>query len=145
MKDITLSLRSSLSVKYVDDHSCAVRIKLKNNLTDDPHDRARPLAFHERTQHVLPRHSNSLQNMIEDLHQFTENNLMKINVKKSNVMLFNTSRKFDFPPEILIPGTSDFLNSIESTRLLGIQLTTDLRWSKHTNFCVKRQGPSSGC
>ena len=137
---ITLSLRSSISVKYVDDHSCAVKINLKNNLTDDPQDRPRPHNFHERTQHVLPRHSNFLQNMIEDLHQFTESNLMKMNVKKSNVMLFNTSRKFDFPPEILIPGTSDFLNVIESTRLLGLRLTTDLRWSEQTNFLCKKAG-----
>ena len=135
---ITLTLSHSLSVKYVDDHSCAVKINLKNCLDQDPCNRPRPLKYHERTQHILPRYSNFLQNMLDNLHSFTDDNLMKINVQKSKVMLFNTSRNFDFPPELLIPGSNDLLDVIESTKLLGIKLTADLRWSEHTSFlCTK--------
>ena len=106
----------SFSVKYVDDHSCAVKINLKNFLAEDPCNRPRPFKFHERTQHILPRYSNFLQNMLDDLHSFTEGNLMKINVQKSSsleVMLFNTSRNLDFPPELFIPVSNDFLYVIE--------------------------------
>ena len=93
---ITLTLSHSISVKYVDDHSCAVKINLKNCLAEDPYNRPQPFKFHERTQQVLPRYSNFLQNMIDDLHSFTEGNLMKINLQKSKVMLFNASRNLPF-------------------------------------------------
>ena len=40
-------------------------------------------------------------------------------------MLYNTSRNFDFPPELKLPGSAKLLNVIENTKLLGIQLTMD--------------------
>ena len=43
-----------LSVKFVDDHSCAVRIDLKKSLIHGPIERAYPLGFLERTKHILP-------------------------------------------------------------------------------------------
>ena len=80
---LIISKQESISVKYVDDHSCAVRINLKNSLVNDPETRPKPLNFHERTSHVLPKLSNQLQETLDDLHSFTENNLMKINVEKN--------------------------------------------------------------
>ena len=135
---ILLSLSQSISVKYVDDHSSAVRINLKTCLTKDPVDRPKPLNLHERTGHVLMKHKNALQNTLDDLHQFTQDNLMKINKAKTNIMLFNTSRKYDFPPELTLPGSTNYLNVIENTKLLGIRLTTNLRWSDHTSYLCKR-------
>ena len=135
---IHLSISSSLSVKYVDDHTCAVKINLKNCLSKDPVDRPKPLNYHERTGHTLTRQSNFLQNTLDDLQEFTNDNLMKINISKTNVMLFNTSRNFDFPPELKLSGSANFLNVIETTKLLGIQLTTDLRWSQHTSYLCMR-------
>ena len=63
---------------------------------------------------------------------------MRINKSKTKVMLFNTSRKFDFPLEIKLPNAANFLDVIESTKLLGIQLTSDLKWQQHTLFISKR-------
>ena len=80
-----------LSVKFVDDHSCAVRIDLKKSLVPDPLIRQRPLKYHERTEHVLPLNNNLLQLELEDLKKFTVDNLMKINESKTKIMLFITS------------------------------------------------------
>ena len=63
---------------------------------------------------------------------------MKINKSKTKVMLFSKSRKFDFPPEVKLPDSDDFLDVIESTKLLGIQITTDLKWKEQTLFICKR-------
>ena len=135
---ITMSTRESLSVKYVDDHSCAVSINLKKSLKDDHEKRPKPLNFHERTSHVLPLHSNQLQATLNDLHSFTVNNLMRINEAKTKAMIFNTSRKFDFPPELTLPNSDGFLDVIESTKLLGIKITTNLKWSDQVSFIVQR-------
>ena len=65
---------------------------------------------------------------------------MRINVPKTKIMLFNTSRKFDFPPEMILPNSSsaEYLDVVEFTRLLGIQISTDLRWTEQTNFIRKK-------
>ena len=53
--EIPRLLSQSLSVKYVDDHTCAVRINLKTSLINDPVNRQKPLNYHERTNHILPQ------------------------------------------------------------------------------------------
>ena len=46
-------------------------------------------------------------------------------------MIFNKSRKYDFPPEYKFRD-GQILDVLEETKLLGIQLTTDLRWFSNT-------------
>ena len=127
-----------LSVKFVDDHSCAVRIDLKKSLAPDPVIRQRPLKYHERTEHVLPLNNNLLQLELEDLKKFTVDNLMKINESKTKLMLFNTSHSYDFPPELALSSSSPFLDVVEHTKLLGLQISTDLRWEEQTRYLCKK-------
>ena len=127
-----------LSVKFVDDHSCAIKLDLKKALVNDPIMRQKPLKYRERTGHVLPSDQNALQDILNNLHTFTEKNLMRINVDKTKVMLFNTSRILDFQPEIMFPKSDNFLDVVEQTRLLGLQVTTDLMWSEHSKYIIKR-------
>ena len=127
-----------LSVKFVDDHSCAVRIDMKKSLVPDPIIRQRPLNYHERTEQILPPRNNLLQLELEDLQSFTVDNLMKINESKTKILLFNTSHNFDFPPELSLQSSSTFLEVVEHTRLLGIQISTDLRWAEHSKYLCKK-------
>ena len=65
---------------------------------------------------------------------------MKINKKKSNIMIFNKSKKYDFPPEFAFSNGVN-LDCIEETKLLGITLNTSLRWASNTSkMCVKAMG-----
>ena len=50
--------------------------------------------------HILPKEKNVLQAQMDRLSTFTTENEMQINSKKTKVMLFNTSKKRDFQPEI---------------------------------------------
>ena len=62
---------------------------------------------------------------------------MRINESKSKVILFNKSRKFDFPPEFAFKN-GEILEVLEETRLLGLVLTSDLRWKSNTkSICSK--------
>ena len=56
---------------------------------------------------------------------------MKINSSKSKIMIFNKSRNYEFPPEYSFNDGQN-LEVLEDTKLLGIQLSTDLRWSSNT-------------
>ena len=63
--------------------------------------------------------------------------MMKINEKKSNVMIFNKSKKYDFPPEFRF-SNGEYLDCIEETKLLGIVLNSSLKWDSNTAYMVTR-------
>ena len=55
---------------------------------------------------------------------------MKINNQKTKVMLFNPCKKMDFEPSIKLGDT--VLEYVEKVKLLGITLTSDLKWNSNT-------------
>ena len=71
-----------------------------------------------------------LQQHLDRVEEFTINNMMKINENKSKVMIFNKSRNYDFPPELSFKN-GQILECLESTKLFGIYLTSDLRWAEN--------------
>ena len=52
-------------------------------------------------------------------------------------MLFNKSKNYDFSPEFVFSNGHN-LEVIEQTRLLGVELTTDLRWSENTKSIFRK-------
>ena len=84
----------------------------------------------------MPEKKARIQAQLVDLKEYTIENEMKINHGKSKVMLFNTARSRDFMPGITLDGNS--LEVVEEMPLLGLVLTSDLKWSRNTeNMCKK--------
>ena len=127
----------SEKVKFVDDGTVAVSIDLKACLVPDPIERARPLNFHERTSHILPPENNLLQFYIDDTENFARDNLLVINKQKTKVISFTKSRKWDFPPEVKFSDGSQ-IECISDTKLVGVVLSQDLRWSKNTEYICSK-------
>ena len=125
------------TVKFVDDGTVAVSIDLKNCLIPDPVDRVRPRNYHERTGHVLPGENNLLQYYIRDTEDFVCANQMKINKKKTKVISFTKSRKWDFPPELYFSDGTQ-IECISETKLVGVVLSQDLRWQKNTDYICQK-------
>ena len=84
-----------LHLKYVDDLSYLTSIDLKKKLVEDT-DPIRPVSYHNRTEQVLPIEENILQDQVNQLSGFTNENEMQLNFKKTIVMLFNASKTNDF-------------------------------------------------
>ena len=88
-------------MKYIDDlsyvHSMDLKKCLKLN-TDE--NLPRPVSYHDRTGHCLPESKSVIQKQVDKLKIFVDQMDMKINQEKSKVMLFNTSRTYDFMPKI---------------------------------------------
>lgn len=125
---------------YVDDLAEAEAIDLKRQLVVDPVTRPFPLNFHERTHHILPSDSSLLQKQLLKVDHFSSTNHLVINEAKSKVMIFNTSKKYDFPPEFSF-SNGDHLEVVPSTVLLGIRITTNLRWEENT-ICLYKKAMS---
>ena len=124
-------------VKFVDDGTVAVSIDLKQCLVPDPVNRPRPVNYHERTGHVLPPENNLLQFYMEDTENFVEDNKMKINMKKTKVISFTKSRKWDFPPELKF-SDGTLIEYIPDTKLVGVVLSENLRWHKNTDYICQK-------
>ena len=113
----------------------AVAINLKKQLMDDPVQRPYPLNYHERTKQVL-RYS-TLQANLNKIEHFTIKNKMKINEKKTKIMMFNMSKKIDFPPELSFKS-GEILECLNETKLLGIKLNSMLKWNSNTADIYKK-------
>ena len=124
-------------VIYVDDLGEAEAINLDKQLIPDPSIRPLPRSYHERTNHILPPQNSLLQKQLLETEKFSKNNLLQINESKSKVMIFNTSRKFDFPPEFSFEN-GVLLEVVNSYRLLGVIISADLRWDLNTKEIYRR-------
>ena len=125
------------AVKFVDDGSVAVSINLKTCLSADPESRPLPLNYHERTCSVLPPENNLMQYYLDDAEKFAFENKMKVNPKKTKIILFNKSRKFDFPPELKLSG-GEFLEVVPDVKLVGVIVDQRLSWQKNTDYICNK-------
>ena len=102
----------------------------------DQTEREKPLGFNERNQLILPSASNPLQHQFEELKVFADKKLLKIKEKKTNVMKFNFSRHYDFPPELTIGGFSNQLPQSRKQNYLGLSSLITLNGQPTLNIFV---------
>ena len=62
-------------------------------------------------------------------------NKMVLNPKKTKNIIFNFSKNNQFSTNIKLKGEK--LDTVEETKLLGIIITSDLKWKRNTEEIVK--------
>ena len=62
---------------------------------------------------------------------------MKINEKKTKIMLINMAKKYAFPPEVSFEDGKN-LECISEMKLVGVVISSDLKWAKNTNYICKK-------
>ena len=87
-------------------------------------------------QKYLPSANFQSQQYLNQIETWTNDNLMKLNVKKSKVMIFNYTENFQFSTRLYLENT--LLEIITETKLLGTIITADLTWNKNTEMIVKK-------
>ena len=97
-------------------------------------ERPQPDPYHSRTGHVLKPGISSVFQQLEKVQQYTTTNEMKLNEKKTKLMIFNASRTIDFMPSFLLG--SEEIEVLEDMKILGVTLTSDLKWRKNTDNIV---------
>ena len=85
----------------------------------------------------MPASNNLLQYYLDDTEKFTNDNRMKINAKKTKVILFNKARKWDFPPEVSFSDNVN-LEVVSELKLVGVIVSSDLRWEKNTLYICQK-------
>ena len=122
--------------KFMDDASMAVSLSLGKYLDENKNQPAFPLKYDERTGHILQQDNNLLQIYINDFKKYTDENKMKINAKKTNIMKFNRSKKFDFPLEVSLENEQ--LEEVKEVKILGIMINLNLKWEANTNYICQK-------
>ena len=129
-----------IHLKYVDDLSLAEALNLKECLVENPDPNPpRPFTFHERTNQALVPGACQLQDQLNKLQKYCQENQMVINNKKCKVMIFNPHRKYAGMPKLTLSGDGGkCLEVVEKVKLLGVQLRSDMRWCDNTDFICKK-------
>ena len=60
---------------------------------------------------------------------------MELNAKKTKSMVFNFTKRYQFTTDLLLKNEK--IEIVEQTKLLGLILTSDLKWDENTNYLVK--------
>ena len=62
---------------------------------------------------------------------------MKVNVSKTKVMKFTNTLAQDFPLEVCFSDNEN-LEVIQSIKLLGVQISENLKWQENTEYICKK-------
>ena len=120
--------------KYVDDLSVLELVMLHGLLTE--------YNFHQHVasdigidEYYVPATSLKSQQYIDQISNWTSDNLMQLNPTKSNYMVFSRSNT-EFATRLSLDNHT--LDRIEEVKLVGVWLTTYLDWEKNTREMKKK-------
>ena len=128
---------NEMHLKYVDDLTLAESINLPAKTVYVPEsERPLPDNFHAKTGHTFPVENSRVYQQLVDTKNYAKQNDMKINYKKSKLMLFNPCTAIDFIPDFELEKNQ--LEIVEEMKLLGIIIRSDLKWGSNTEYIVKK-------
>ena len=94
-----------------------------------------PSDIMENNQYIPPANLES-QFFLDQISQWTKEQKMMINKKKSKTIIFNFTNNYKFSTRLNIEG--EILETVEDTKLLGTIISNDLKWEKNTDNIVKK-------
>ena len=121
--------------KYMDDGTICEKINLQKV----------GLASHNPKSHVpsnIPDHNQFVKNVnlktqkyLNEIDTWTESMKMKLNENKTNAMIFNNTKNYQFTSDLILKGKS--IDIVDEVKLLGVIISNDLKWDKNVQKIVK--------
>ena len=82
------------------------------------------------------------QEYLEKINSWSENNLMELNLNKTDAMIFNFTKNYQFTTSLELNGEK--IQFGDETKLLGTVVTSDLKWERNTSEIVKKNKCKDG-
>ena len=123
------------SAKYMDDATIQESVKLDSVLATKL-DRSGPLPWWESSGKLLPPKNTNLKNEIENLKKISDEREMVLNSKKTVLLIVNFTDNHQFQSLLKIPGTTDPIELVFETKLLGYWLRVNMKPSKHITYIL---------
>ena len=86
--------------------------------------------------HYLPPQNIHTPNYLDDIKEWTDDHLMKVNPGKSKFMVVNFTENYQFSTRLLLDGK--LMENVSETRLLGVTISDDLTWQTNTDLIIKQ-------
>ena len=93
-------------------------------------ERILPDNYHYRTGLTLQLENSKVYDQLVRTDSYAWENGMKLNFKKTKLLLFNPGSSRDFMPKFTI--SENFIEMVEEVKLLGVMVRSDLSWSSGT-------------
>jgi len=84
----------------------------------------------------IPSENLQSQVYLNKINEWTKNQQMLINVKKTKSMIFNFTDDYEFTTRLDLEGNP--IEVIENTKLLGTIIQNDLKWDMNTSNIVRK-------
>ena len=91
---------------------------------------------------MKPENSKVYKSLVET-QKYANENQMKVNYKKTKLMVFNPGKARDFLPRFSF--NSSELEVVEEIKLLGLIIRSDLSWGPNTDYIVQRANKKLWC
>ena len=129
-----------IRLKYIDDTTLGVKVALSRLLQLKEETLIPEWMFEDKTARQLTNYEmtsdrNALHSMLEDMEKFVDLNSMKINEQKTKTMFFNNKHR---DGEALYHCKGRQLEQVESYKVLGYHLQSNLRASEHVDKMIAK-------
>ena len=84
----------------------------------------------------LPAVNSRSQNFLDSIQEWTDEKKMRLNQKKSKAIIFNFTNNYQFSTRLYMQG--ELLEIVQSTKLLGTVVSSDLTWWENTNYLTRK-------
>ena len=84
---------------------------------------------------LIPRENLKTQNYLHSIQSWTDQRKMVLNEKKTKNMIFNFTKDNQFTIDLKLKNEP--LEVVKETKLLGVYVTSDLKWNRNTEYLVK--------
>ena len=122
--------------KFVDDLTVLEKINLLITGLSSINCRAAvPNDIPSHNQFISAEHLKS-QEYIRKIKEWTDNQKMILNAKKTKVMIFNFTNKYQFTTRLVLNDQN--IEIVKQAKLLGVLITDDLKWDTNTELLVKK-------
>ena len=121
-----LKIANEIHLKFVDDLTLAEAINLPEQLVK--------VAGSEEL--TFPVQKSKVYRQLLDVKDKADENQMKLNYRKTKVMVFNPCKSQVFRPKFSMEGNN--LEVVEETKLLGLIVRSDMKWNSNTDNMVKK-------
>ena len=120
--------------KYIDDLSILELLSISGALTEFDCWQTVPSDI-GIDQLYLPPENFSTQGKLNQISAWSDENLMKINVAKTNYMIF-TRTKTSFATRLAIEDSP--IDQLQESKVVGVWLTSNMKWEKNTRELTKK-------
>ena len=87
---------------------------------------------------IIPRNSISLLNFAaNDIHRFSVDHRMKLNLVKCKDILINFMHNHNFILNSIVLGNNT-IETVNTYKLLGVHISSDLKWNCHVEYITKK-------